>query len=470
MTIQWDKDETKVSVLTENTAQAVFKYLTEQESNRASMHTRWIWELLQNARDASIEGESSLFVEVKYSPGELTFSHSGSGFKEEQIAHLIFHGSTKVEKEETIGRYGSGFLTTHLLSSKIDISGQLDDGQWFDFRLARKPDSVDALLESMDEAWENFNPSTCPQAPMPHPFTTRFVYPIIDDDAEDAVTKGIETLKQCAPFVVVFNQEFSGIDIKLPDETTRFEVLERRDSEGSGIQQITVVESTNESQAEMQYLLAQGDKVLVAVPLKSSGDNFESRLVENTPRLFLGFPLVGTEDFSFPAVINSLSFTPTEDRDGVFLGQSDDEANFNNQAIVEEACGLLVRLIRFAASKGWYHVHQWADVPVIQSKGWLNTEWLKTCIKENFIAEIRQSSVVLTETGNAISSHEAMILLADNDESVQALWDLLEAWQEYYEKLPRRDEAIGWCNVFKSWIDVLVTSVSVFQEIIDGPN
>ena len=222
MTTEWNKAETKDSVLTENTAQAVFKYLIDQESNRATMQTRWIWELLQNARDASIEGDNRLIAEVKYSPGELTFSHSGSGFKEKQIAHLIFHGSTKVEEEETIGQYGSGFLTTHLLSSEIDISGQLDDGQWFDFRLARKPDSVGALRESMDEAWENFNPTPYPKVPMSDPFTTRFVYPIVDDDAAEAVEKGIETLKQCAPFVVVFNQEFSGIDIKIPDETTRF--------------------------------------------------------------------------------------------------------------------------------------------------------------------------------------------------------------------------------------------------------
>ena len=43
----------KNDVLIANTAQTVFKYLQEQESNRLSMHTRWIWELLQNARDAS---------------------------------------------------------------------------------------------------------------------------------------------------------------------------------------------------------------------------------------------------------------------------------------------------------------------------------------------------------------------------------------------------------------------------------
>ena len=31
------------------------------------------------------------------------------------------------------------------------------------------------------------------------------------------------------------------------------------------------------------------------------------------------------------------------------------------------------------------------------------------------------------------------------------LWDLLKDWQEYREKLPRRDEAIGWYNALQSW-------------------
>ena len=40
-------------VLVENTAQAVFKHLDRIEDNRAALGNRWIWELLQNARDAT---------------------------------------------------------------------------------------------------------------------------------------------------------------------------------------------------------------------------------------------------------------------------------------------------------------------------------------------------------------------------------------------------------------------------------
>ena len=468
MKTQSSKAETKDSVLTENTAQAVFKYLIDQESNRASMHTRWIWELLQNARDASTADNNGLIAEIKYSPGELVFLHNGRGFKQKEIAHLIFHGSTKVEEEESIGRYGSGFLTTHLLSSEIGISGRLDDGQWFDFLLERKPDSVGALRESMDEAWENFNPSSSAQMSIPDFFTTRFRYPIVGHDAADTVTKGIETLKQCAPFVVVFNPEFSRIDIKIPCETMCFEVVERRCLDVPGIQQITVVESTNENCTEMKYILAQGEIALVTVPLKSDSDDWVCQPIGKTPRLFLGFPLVGTESFSFPAIINSFKFAPTENRDGVYLGQSANDANIVNQAVIEEACGLLARLLQFAASKGWNQTHWWAEVPAIQDKDWLRTEWLRERITQKLIEEIRKTPAVLTEAGNAIPPNKAMLPVAESAEGATDLWDLLESWQGYREKLPRRDETAGWYNVIKSWARVSGREVSAFDEAIDG--
>ena len=109
-------NEIKNQVLTENTAQGGLNHLKALESNRARMQTRWIWELLQNARDTSTDDGKRLVASVKYGQGELIFQHNGAKFKIKEIAHLIYHGSTKFEDEETIGQYGSGFLTTHLLS------------------------------------------------------------------------------------------------------------------------------------------------------------------------------------------------------------------------------------------------------------------------------------------------------------------------------------------------------------------
>ncbi len=461
-------DDTRTKVLTENTAQGVFNHLDKMKSS--GMHKRWIWELLQNARDVSPETANHLIAEVKYSGEELVFLHNGRGFTVDEIAHLIFYGSTKVEDERTIGQYGSGFLTTHLLSWEIDVSGHLENGNWFNFRLARKPDSVKALQESMQQAWEAFKSSETESRPesLPNTFTTQFVYPIREQKAKQAIVVGIETLKQCAPYVVISNPQFSRINIDFPTEKICFEV-KRRDPDPSSVQQITVTENTNGNSKDKRYLLVKGDmKTSVTVPLESKNGSWICQSVEKIPRLFLGFPLVGTEAFSFPAVINSFEFTPTENRNGVYLGMNDDEKNNKNQDVIKVACTLLTRLLQHAASKAWHHTHRWVDIPDIQGNDWLNAEWLKEFILDEFMSAIYRTSIVLNETGDAMLWKEAILPIAETDEGVTALWDLLKVWKEYPEKLPRQVEAIGWCKIIKSWAKIRGDETSAFPAAIDG--
>ena len=98
-------------------------------------------------------------------------------------------------------------------------------------------------------------------------FTTKFEYPI-NGDAVDAVKQGIAMLKKCAPFVVVFNEEFSRIDIKSPDESMSFEVINRTSLGQDGLYEITVSENENGNQQNSVYLLAEGKRTSVAVPLE----------------------------------------------------------------------------------------------------------------------------------------------------------------------------------------------------------
>ena len=70
---------------------------------------------MQNAHDA--RGVDGITAEVRYNTkaGELVFLHNGRGFKANEIVHLIKAGTTKDEDDqETHGKFGRGFLTTHL--------------------------------------------------------------------------------------------------------------------------------------------------------------------------------------------------------------------------------------------------------------------------------------------------------------------------------------------------------------------
>ena len=55
---------------------------------------------------------------------------------------------------------------------------------------------------------------------------------------------------------------------------------------------------------------------------------------------------------------------------------------------------------------------------------------------------------------------DARLPLAENNENIRELWNLLNDLRGYHEKLPRRDEAIGWCHTIKSWAKINECEVS----------
>lgn len=450
----------------DNTAQGVLHKLNELESNRKHVITRWVWELLQNARDAAVDPNTSLVASIEHNEEEIIFRHNGAKFKIDEIAHLIYHGSTKIEDTETIGQYGSGFLSTHLLSSEIEISGWLDDDdQHFQFVLKREANSnVKRLSASMAQAERDFTNSLSSEIETDG-FTTRFRYQLKDDNAVSAAATGIAALRRCAPFVVVFNREFSSIDINSSSGNVQFKV-EGPSLKHDGLQQVTVSQSENGVSTEREYVLAQSGKTSVAVPL-ATGDEMECLPVDEVPKLFLGFPLIGTETFSFPAVINSFDFTPRQDRDGVYIAQNDNDENVKNQAAIGTACELLITLLKFAARSGWRNVYTWANIPPIPEKDWLDQDWLRRRIEELIIDKIRQDSVVLNESGEVIPHEDLEIPLAETDEAVERLWLLLDEWEGRRDKLPRRNEAVGWSDATRSWATILEYDVDGFNEVID---
>ena len=466
MTDQLDLDKYRHDALVANTAQGVRNYLIEMNNNRANMRARWIWELLQNARDASTNGLVSV---VECLEDEVIFKHNGREFEYEEITHLIYHGSTKVENEGTIGQYGSGFLTTHLLSPQIDVSGYLVNGQSFDFTLVREIASPSSLSVSMDKAWDEFKTSLA-ETDSQKNFTTRFRYPI-GEDSFDAVKEGVVTLQQCAPLVLVFNDQFQRIDIESLGESVSFEVTSRLQLSTKGLHKVTVSESKNGHQTASEYILAQSEdeRTTIAFPLNDTDDGKTCLSIGHTPKLFLGFPLVGTEGFSFPGVINGFEFTPMENRDGVYLGVSASEANTTNQAIIEEASNLHAKIIQFVASSEYKDIHVLANIPPIPERTWINEDWLRNCLSEHLIGRLRQTPAVLCEyyTG-VLTPKESILPFAPDTTAVEALWDLLSDVKEFRQKLPRRDEVVGWCDAVKSWADIRGCEPIEFAEVVDG--
>ncbi len=89
----------------------------EQIDNRSG--ERAIWELIQNARDLS----EHAIIRIVLKKDSIEFSHQGEAFNLDTLSNLIKQQSTKHEGEETVGQYGTGFMTTHAFCRKVYIAG-----------------------------------------------------------------------------------------------------------------------------------------------------------------------------------------------------------------------------------------------------------------------------------------------------------------------------------------------------------
>lgn len=451
----------------ENSAQGIRKYFRDMKGDRNRTRKRWIWELLQNACDAS-----ATFATLECEPEAITFRHDGRPFTMREAVHLIRHGSTKDEDDETRGQFGSGFITTHLLSPVINVSGQTDEGNSFKFRIERGvDDSVDEIRRKIDDACKDLSESLrANESGALDAFATVFRYPIEHDDVanhvaiSEAVNDGIKMLRLCAPLVIAFNDGLKRINIKLSEEITSFEA---GDSEmlQDGMQQTTVLESKNGERKKHVYILAFNERVSIAILTKPLNNGMACCNMSDLPKLFLDFPLVGTENFSFPAIVNSLEFDPEDNRDGVRLK----ETEAKSWDVLESACALLIDILKFSASRGWRNVCSLTNIPDIRGWGWLNPDRLREKLKLHLVEEVHDAPVVipLDETG-PISPKESVLPIAKEISVAESLWTLWDKLPTKRNKLPRQDEAVGWRNAVDSWGKICECEPSSFDGAADG--
>lgn len=259
------------NVVYENNAQEVFKKLADLDNKRNILVSRWVWELIQNARGTA-GSQPTLQVEVVLNQTHLLFRHNGANFKYREIAHLIYHGSSKHDPGD-IGKFGSGFITTHLLSRQVRVRGTLLDGRSFDFILNRDGKDAPELRAAMETSKADFIASLDgkPEA-VPAPFTTEYAYPL-HESIREVVLKGIESLRLSAPYIFAFNFMLQRLKISTPGESVD---LTRKELEppfpASRYQGLC----SNEQEPKQWLVTLAENSVEVSIALNSTGHALKS--------------------------------------------------------------------------------------------------------------------------------------------------------------------------------------------------
>lgn len=395
--------------------------LRSQVEDSETAPRRWIWELIQNAKDVHYEDGVRIHIAQKESDGveQIVFCHNGKPFTAENIRFLIEQISSKDRKkgtdgkQKTTGKFGTGFLSTHLLSEKVTVVGIAKEPELeyrkFQVELDRSALDLDDLIEAVKdakEAIENLDSQPVVQDFKAENFNTEFYYPLEDQQAFAVAESGISDLKSCLPYSLVFVKEILSVAINSKSQKVVYHNQdefdqafdddqifdEHEDSENVfGIVTIKMKGiGPDETEEEFSIAVMKRGYTSIAIPVKIDNGEIEIQPLDDlTPRLFCDFPLIGTEAFPLPFIVNSPNFYPTEPRDGILLNKSERapiQAEENRKTI-SNAIQMYFKLLEYAGKNDWKNLHEMARVaPLKKSMKWVNVQWFN----ENVLDPIRK--------------------------------------------------------------------------------
>lgn len=299
---------------------------------KSDSYQRAIWELVQNARDASSEG---CIINIQLYKDKLEFSHNGEPFNIKSLGALIMQNSAKPSNDETkIGQYGTGFMITHIFNHVVRIDGTFDDrdknGQHIayypinHFEINRDTDTPEELLKKMTTALDAVLAIHKGQAILEKREWTKFTYEL-DNDKASVLDVHLNQIISFIPIVLILNKSIKEITIS--SECSNIQQSYSLDGETYNelvneapnwrlVKQIVNVRKEDVGQSiEIHSLQSEnGQDVIVIPPYPTCLGN-----IKEMPSLFLNFPLLGTEQFGVNFIFHSKDFFPVEERNGIML-------------------------------------------------------------------------------------------------------------------------------------------------------
>lgn len=443
---------------------------------------RAIWELIQNARDLS----ESAKIRLSLTKEQLTFTHNGRPFDYESFTSLIKQiSSSQKEERDTVGQFGTGFITTHKFSRIVKISGsvKLDEEFYADidnFELDRSPTDLHGMLETMSKqltfASELLNQES---RISPQPETT-FVYQL-DQTRLSYAEKGIDMAFDLIPYVMALNDRIE--EVHLENAIADKSILFRRGKEDCidvaiGYYKVRIIQQGGEDK-DIYFLKSEDKKDVIILPLRAKD---EAISLEGVPKLFIHFPLLGTQNFGLNYVFHSERFYPEEPRNAIVLpdGNIDKRSRYDHNVEVFRTMRehLYAYLEKYCRSIK--HAHLLA--PIVLSCHGENEDNEKA----GFYQDLQKELVARFQSLPFVELEDSSKVSVINDKNIQFLapdivkvlredgkgeyLDVIYGYASKVSTLPAKEVVLIWSEIIEQWgecqtnvfidIDELVESIS----------
>ncbi|RZL19710.1 MAG: hypothetical protein EOO89_02540, partial [Pedobacter sp.] len=401
--------------------------------------TRWVWELIQNAKD--VANPEGVDINIHLSGTRLIFSHNGQPFATKHLLALLYKTSTKSLDGEggTTGKYGTGFVTTHILNKKLNILGvyenSLKDRRRFELEIDRSAATLDesialkAMQNSLAITFSAIDKiSNSPAEPIDNNFNS-FIYELTPTSYPYA-ERGLRELERNLAFTLLINhggnslKKINSISIEVEGKNTTYRAAIRQ-TELNGISFVC-------AGGDRGVLYCNpSDKLIIGIPVKEKANSFQLLPITNQAVLFKEFPLIGTENFNLPVFIQHSDFHPTELRDGIRTKKEtediDDPTAEKNRRALLEFVDAYISFIGTIIKANLEDIHQIArsGLPGFVET-YSNKLWYTKNIQEPIRNFILQEKIVRTCAGTLVEISKAKF------PSIQIIHD-----KEFYSLLAR---------------------------------
>ena len=444
---------------------------------------RWIWELLQNAKDVVFDEQqvaTEINIQNQNGTKSVSFSHNGKPFSVDNITFLIKQVSTKErntteknEKPKTTGKFGTGFLTTHLLSEKVEVSGVVKEPD-LDYRnfvlpLDRSGRTTDQIIESVNNsisvrdtldsqpALANYDPNN---------FNTTFVYNL-DEEGYNVAKVGIDDLHLSLPYTLAFLPNIKSVSIK--HENVVYE-LSKIENLTENIKVSTIHKKTSSETKELKILTLEKINTTIAVEIEQNNDKtYLKGLSNELAKIFCDFPLIGTNDFTLPFIINNPNFNPTEPRDGVWLTDHNAEPKIlENKDIFLNSVELYFELLNFAIENKWENLFLLANTETPTEKKWFSKSWFEENIQKPIRTKLLKLPIVTLENGEKTSiqdeegKNNIYFPHHSKEEVRERIWEL--EYKLFPNQVPAKKDIHNWYEIV--WNDCFKDNLKAITEFV----
>lgn len=340
-----------------------------KEARETPSHgVRWPFELVQNAHDVGPQDKDSVVkIDFLHQDEGLTVSHNGKPFTAKELYALLSGGSSKeFESKETTGRFGTGFLATHALSTRVDVEGILDTSsnpEKFCIKLDRAGDenAIVKNIQDANKALDDARPLLSSEV-VNQLITASFTY---YEANPEVVAKGLDRLERAIPYLYATCPKLGQIQIQYSGETilSHLNTDPETDPEEIGdflIKRIGISISRSKTTRKLTAIrIGRRNLSSALLVVLEHKDNQQDRVLlpDNMfPKIFVHFPITGTGSLPFNVVLDG-NFYPRQERDSIAMNDSDRE-------LIQEALSAFPALVRHAVESDWQGAHELARLAI----------------------------------------------------------------------------------------------------------